>query len=545
MITAIISSLGISDIPSLLIVFSIIYVTRFYYHYFTRPNPLPGPFPLPIIGNAYQQIGYGFDDWLLSLHKIYGDMYEIILSGQRFIVLCKPDLIENMNVPSTKTKYPTRLPNSEGFIEYGFDGVGVAFNNDTKSWKYNRQFFSQAIMTPSFNRQAVEWTNELWVEMESYLNNLGEHYELDFIKWMRRFTNEMIFKIATGTKNDAIASYYNMLINDNKNSLNDKENEKLNESKNFIESIETYLAGMFYFFAFNNFTRNYVPFIRGKSKKLLKNKDYLFDKLYTIIKERRTEIENTPLDQPLRHDMLTSYITANTPRDINAVKHADVDLLRPMTDKEIFGNILEAMLGGTDTTANFICFTAYYLGHYPEVKQRLRQEFDRVLGNDLTRPITNKDLDELEYCDAVTKEVYRHSPIAFFVGRLNAQKDKVGGYEWPEGTSFQMLISALIKHKDYWTEPEKFDPDRFYRIEESDKYLLEKKKMKNTFPIFGGGIRICPGRKLAIIELKCLLILIYRKYDIELVDMNAPLKYNSDFINVCTELKVRIKPRKF
>ncbi|POG70205.1 cytochrome P450 [Rhizophagus irregularis DAOM 181602=DAOM 197198] len=400
-------------------------------------------------------------------------------------------------------------------------------------------------MTPSFNRQAVEWTNELWVEMESYLNNLGEHYELDFIKWMRRFTNEMIFKIATGTKNDAIASYYNMLINDNKNSLNDKENEKLNESKNFIESIETYLAGMFYFFAFNNFTRNYVPFIRGKAKKLLKNKDYLFDKLYTIIKERRTEIENTPLDQPLRHDMLTSYITANTSRDINAVKHADVDLLRPMTDKEIFGNILEAMLGGTDTTANFICFTAYYLGHYPEVKQRLRQEFDRVLGNDLTRPITNKDLDELEYCDAVTKEVYRHSPIAFFVGRLNAQKDKVGGYEWPEGTTFQMLVSALMKHKDYWTEPEKFDPDRFYRVEESDKYLLEKKKMKNTFPIFGGGIRICPGRKLAIIELKCLLILIYRKYDIELVDMNAPLKYNSDFINVCTELKVRIKPRKF
>ncbi|GET03257.1 cytochrome P450 [Rhizophagus clarus] len=68
--------------------------------------------------------------------------------------------------------------------------------------------------------------------------------------------------------------------------------------------------------------------------------------------------------------------------------------------------------------------------------------------------------------------------------------------------------------------------------------------MKNTFPIFGGGIRICPGRKLAIIELKCLLILIYRKYDIELVDMNAPLNYSSDFINVCKELIVKVKPRK-
>ncbi|RIA88457.1 cytochrome P450, partial [Glomus cerebriforme] len=185
------------------------------------------------------------------------------------------------------------------------------------------------------------------------------------------------------------------------------------------------------------------------------------------------------------------------------------------------------------------------LAHYPEVKRRLRQEFDEVLGKDLTKPITYKDLDQLEYCDAVTKEVYRHSPIVIIIGRVNVQNDNVGGYNWSEGTSFQMLTSALMRHKDYWTDPEKFDPDRFYRIEESDKYLLEKKKMKNTLPIFGGGIRICPGRKLALIELKCLLVMIYRKYDIELVDMNAPLKYNPDFLNACKELNVKVKPRKF
>jgi cytochrome P450 len=124
---------------------------------------------------------------------------------------------------------------------------------------------------------------------------------------------------------------------------------KLKESYDFVESIETYIEGIIYFFAFNKFIRNNIPFIRGKVKKLLKNKDYLFSKLYTIVKERRIEIENSPLDQPLRHDMLTSFITANTTRDINVVKHADSDLLRPMTDKEIFGNILDTMLGGTDT----------------------------------------------------------------------------------------------------------------------------------------------------------------------------------------------------
>ncbi|CAB4403745.1 unnamed protein product [Rhizophagus irregularis] len=380
------------------------------------------------------------------------------------------------------------------------------------------------MMSPSFNYQALKWTNELWNEMESYWNNLGEDHELDLIKWLRRFANEMIFmifRIATGVKNDAIASYYNIIIlkNNNNNSLNEKENVKLKESYDFVESIEE-------LFIFS----------------LLINSSVI---IFHLFVEKRIEIENSPLDQPLRHDMLTSFITANTPRDINVVKHADSDLLRPMTDKKIFGNILDTMLGGTDTTANLICFVVYYLEHYPEIKKRLRHEFDTVLGEDLTKPITYKDLDKLEYCDAVIKEVFRCSPIFIINGRINSQSDKVGGYDWPEGTQFQMLFSAIIKHKDYWTEPEKFDPDRFYRVEESDKYLLEKKNMKTTFPMFGGGIRICPGRKLAIIELKCLLFLIYRKYDIELVDMNSPLKYKRDFLNLCKELIVKISHENF
>ena len=102
---------------------------------------------------------------------------------------------------------------------------------------------------------------------------------------------------------------------------------------------------------------SFVPFVRGKTNHLLKDRDYLFDRLNNIIKQRRIEIENTPLDQPLSHDMLTSFITANTSRDVNSVKHADADLLRPMTDKEVMGNLLDALIGGTDTVSYYyFCF---------------------------------------------------------------------------------------------------------------------------------------------------------------------------------------------
>jgi len=179
------------------------------------------------------------------------------------------------------------------------------------------------------------------------------------------------------------------------------------------------------------------------------------------------------------------------------------------------------------------------------VTQRLRQELETVLGKDLKKSITLKELDELKYCDAVIKEVNRHFPITYINCRVSAEKDEIGGFIWPEGTSFFVLYSAMMKRKDYWTEPEKFDPDRFYKVEESDKYLLEKKHGKNTFTLFGGGIRVCPGRKLAMIQLKCLLSMIYRKYDIELVDMNAPLKYRCGLLINCKELMFKFKPRRF
>ncbi|GBC03960.1 hypothetical protein RclHR1_05420004 [Rhizophagus clarus] len=541
MISVIFSSFSTSDIFSLLTIFIILYVTQFYYKYFTRPNPLPGPLPIPILGNAHQQFGHELNDWFMILHKKYGDIFEITLN-QRFIVLCRPELIENMVIPSTKSKYPSRFVVTEDLKEYFKSiGLGIISNDVYENWKYNRQLFIQSMTTSNFNNQAIEWTTELWEQMESYWNNLGNDYELDLTKWMKRFTNDMIFKITTGIKNDSVLSYYNTLIINN--NMNEKEKEKIEESEKFIQSLDTYIGGLMIFFVFNKFIRRYVPFFRDYVKKLFKNRDYLFDKVINIIKKRRIEIDNTPLDQPLRHDMLTSHITMNTSRHPNAVRHVDADFLKPMTDREIVGNMLDSMLGGTDTTANLFCFIVYYLGHYPEVKQKLQHELETVFGKDSGNPITSKDLDELRYCEAIIKEVYRHIPMFFTVGRVNIENINCGGYNWPKDTSFQMLFSAIMMYKDYWTDPEKFDPDRFYDIEKSDKYLLEKQHVKNSFFMWGGGIRICPGRKLAMIELKCLLSLIYRKYDIEMADMNAPLKYKSAIITTSKELFVKVKPR--
>ena len=73
-------------------------------------------------------------------------------------------------------------------------------------------------------------------------------------------------------------------------------------------------------------------------------------------------------------------------------------------------------------------FVVYYLAHNPEVKKRFQQELNEVLGKGLAKPITFKDLEDLQYCEAIIKEVYRHCPVFFMNGRANSEDDNIGGY---------------------------------------------------------------------------------------------------------------------
>lgn len=61
--------------------------------------------------------------------------------------------------------------------------------------------------------------------------------------------------------------------------------------------------------------------------------------------------------------------------------------------------------------------------------------------------------------------------------------------------------------------------------------------------MFGGGLRICPGRKLAMAELLVLMALVYKNYNVELVNPHESLKILSLITTNCKELKIRISPR--
>ncbi|GES83738.1 cytochrome P450 [Rhizophagus clarus] len=501
----------------------IIYVVHYYFRYFNRINPLPGPFPLPFFGNIHQL--YFWHDGNLKKffefnYKKYGDLFEFRF-GTRTIALNRIEYIEKFLSVSSKNPYIKRIPDDDckGFHELGIMGKGVFLNQDYNSWKYNRHFFTQAVLSPKFSNEAIHLINKLFNELEGYWDKLylkegiikGNEKKMDISTWFNQFTNDMIIALLTGERSYTMAGYFN---EHSDNEKADRSYALVDESVDFVRALRKHLSEVSMFQFVSPFLRHYFPYFKKKSDEFIQNFDFINKRMDIIIKRRRQEIENTPLDKSLPNDLLTSIITANTPRSINYSEVDDEVVMRPMTDSEIRSMILDGIIAGSDTTANTISFIIHYLARNPDVKKKMLNEIDRIFQGDKTRPVTENDIHNLKYCEAIIKEVSRIFSVVNSFPRCLENPDEIG---------------------EYWDEPDKFNPDR---------WMVEGfEPKKNSFIIFGGGLRICPGRKLAMIELVCLMALLFRKYDFDLVDKEAPLKTVSSIVTACTELLVDLKLR--
>ncbi|CAB4383781.1 unnamed protein product [Rhizophagus irregularis] len=127
-------------------------------------------------------------------------------------------------------------------------------------------------------------------------------------------------------------------------------------------------------------------------------------------------------------------------------------------------------------------------------------------------------------------------PVIHSFTRYIDKPNETAEYHWPADTLFAINVKAIHTDNDDWEGPNKFNPDR---------WLIENfEPNKNSFLMFGGGLRLCPERKLSMIVLVCLTALMFRKYEINLVDRNAPIKIISDgCIIKCLNLLVEIRPR--
>jgi hypothetical protein len=166
----------------------------------------------------------------------------------------------------------------------------------------------------------------------------------------------MIINLITGERSYSMAALFN--------TLSDEKAEHplaiIEDSVKLVHAIRKYNTRIPWFELVPPFLRHYIPYFKNIADDSIQNVKYLNKRLDAIIKRRRKEIDNTPLDKPLSSDMLTSVITASTPRDFNRAKTVGGEVLRPMTDDEIFFIMLDGFLAGTDTVS-IIFFLFFFL----------------------------------------------------------------------------------------------------------------------------------------------------------------------------------------
>ena len=129
-----------------------------------------------------------------------------------------------------------------------------------------------------------------------------------------------------------------------------------------------------------------------------------------------------------------------------------------MSDKQLRDEILTIFLAGHETTANALSWIWYLLARHPEAEARLHDELDRVLGGRLP---TYGDLAELKWTRMVIEEAMRLYPPAHTIARTALGEDRIGGVRVPAGAIITVSIYMTHRNPNLWTEPERFDPERF------------------------------------------------------------------------------------
>ena len=113
-------------------------------------------------------------------------------------------------------------------------------------------------------------------------------------------------------------------------------------------------------------------------------------------------------------------------------------------------------------------------------------------------------INELKYLKSVVKETLRlHPPGPLLLPRESTQECKIHGYDIPIKSKVIVNAWAIGRDPNYWTEPERFYPERFIDS------TIEYKGNDFEYIPFGAGRRICPGSTFAsrIIELALAMLL--------------------------------------
>ncbi|KAM6184806.1 cytochrome P450 2C19-like [Rhynchocyon petersi] len=460
----------------------------------------PGPTPLPIIGNSVQLNIKNISKSLSNLSEAYGPVFTLYFGMKRAVILCgyeavKEALIDQGEDFSGRGNFP--------LVEITNRGCGIILSNG-KRWKDIRRFSLMTLRNFGMGKRSIE--DRVQQEARTLVEEL-------------RKTNasscDPTFILSCAPCNVICSIIFQKHFDYRDPTFLDLM-RRINENVNIVSSPWMQVCNAF------PVILKYFP---GSHKTFFKNIEYLKVHVLEKVKEHQKSLDiNNPRDfidcflikmEQEKHNKETEFTIENLITTVN----------------DLFG-------AGTETTSTTMKYRLLLLMKHPEVKAKVHEEIDRVIGSH--REPCMQDRGNMPYTDAVVHEIQRYIDLLPISQPHAVIRDvKFRNYLIPKGTIILTLLTSVLHSDKEFPNPKTFDPGHF--LDESGNF-----KKSDYFMAFSAGKRSCLGEVLARMELFLFLTSILQKFtlkplvspkDIDITPVNngfvsVPPPYELSFIPI-------------
>ena len=434
---------------------------------------LPGPRGLPLLGNLFQvkpsRIHQDVENWA----KQFGKLFRIQLGTKQLLVVADHELLAILmrDRPDGFRRSPLsgRIATEMGLPQ------GV-FNAEGDDWRKQRRMV-MASFSPSHVRAYFPSLVKVTLRLRGrWAKAAGAGATINLQADLMRYTVDAIAGLAFG-----------------------KDINTLESGEDIIQRHLDQVLPSIFRRAFGR-----LPYWRYFKLE----KDRALDRSVTVINatitdyvvQARARLQADPSLREQPRNLLDAMIVA--------VDQPDSGL----GDQQVVGNVLTMLLAGEDTTANTLAWMVHLLHRNPPALQRLQQEIRSLAPN--PEQFTMEMMDGLVFLDACASETMRLKPVAPFMPMMALRDSVVGDVAVPKDA----LVWGVLRHDsvsgEYFENPLDFKPERW--MADANEPLSSEAR-RSSLP-FGSGPRMCPGRYLALLEMKMAMAMLLSSFELETVD---------------------------
>lgn len=182
---------------------------------------------------------------------------------------------------------------------------------------------------------------------------------------------------------------------------------------------------------------------------------------------------------------------------------------QPLAREELTAEALTQLIAGSDTTSNSSCALLYHVVRTPGVLPKLQAELDAAIPDYIDVP-TYDMVKDLPYLQAVVNETLRYHSTSGIGLPRQIPDDSPGVYlrgsYFPPGTVLSVPTYSIHHSEEIWgPDAREFRPERWENL---------TPRQKNAFIPFSYGPRACVGRNVAEMELKLIVAVWVKRYDV-------------------------------